>query len=149
MQNALLLLLAVVAGIMLAVQAPLNTELGRVVQNPVYGALLSFFMGLAVLVVYCILSPAVELGAIRATVGMPWYYWAGGVLGAFYVAAIIVLAPRLGVALTFGLSVAGQMVFGLLIDHYGWLGIPAHSVNWPRVLGTALIIGGVVLIRTN
>ena len=149
MQQYLYLLVAVVSGIMLAVQAPLNSELGRVVKSPVYGALLSFLMGLLVLLGYCLLSSNVQMGNVRAALQMPWYYWAGGVLGAFYVAAVILLAPRLGVALTFGLSVAGQMVFGLLIDHYGWLGIPAHTVNWPRLLGVALIIGGVVLIRAN
>ncbi len=149
MQQYLYLLVAVVSGIMLAVQAPLNSELGRVVKSPVYGALLSFLMGLIVLLGYCIVSKNVQLGNVRAAFQVPWYYWAGGVLGAFYVAAIILLAPKLGVALTFGLSVAGQMIFALFIDHYGWLGIPVHTINWPRTLGIALIIGGVVLIRIN
>ena len=149
MQQYLYLTIAVVSGIMLAVQAPLNSELGRVVKSPVYGALLSFLMGLIVLVVYCVVNKNVQFGNVRAALSIPWYYWAGGVLGAFYVAAVILLAPKLGVALTFGLSVAGQMIFGLLIDHYGWLGIPAHTVNWPRMLGVGLIIAGVALIRSN
>ena len=41
------------------------------------------------------------------------------------------------------------MIFSLVIDHYGLLGIPAQSVNWLRVAGIAAIIGGVVLLRSN
>ena len=148
MQQTLLFLMAIVAGALLALQAGMNSGLGRAVKSPVYGALLSFVAGGVVLLAYCLAS-GVPLGNVRRGFELPWYYWLGGVLGAFYVAAIIVLAPRLGVALTIGLTVAGQMVFSLLVDHYGMLGIPAQPVNWLRVLGVVLIIGGVFILRTN
>ncbi len=148
MQQSLLFLMAVVAGAMLAVQAGLNSEMGRAVKSPVYGALISFVAGGIALFAYCV-ATRVPLGNVRKAFELPWYYWMGGVLGGFYVVAIIVLAPRLGVALTIGLTVAGQMVFSLLIDHYGLLGIPVHTINWMRVLGVSLIIGGVVLLRAN
>ena len=148
MQQLLLFLMAVAAGAMLALQAGMNSGLGRAVKSPVYGALLSFIAGGVVLLLYCLAS-GVPLANARRGFELPWYYWLGGVLGAFYVFAIIVLAPRLGVALTIGLTVAGQMVFSLLIDHYGWLGIPVQPVNWLRVVGVLLIIGGVFVLRTN
>jgi len=66
-----------------------------------------------------------------------------------YVYGLIVLTPRLGVALTFGLTVAAQMTFSLVMDHFGWLDVPVSPVSWPRVLGVVMIIGGVILIRTN
>ena len=148
MQQTLLFLMAVAAGAMLAIQAGLNSGLGRAVRSPVYGAFLSFVAGGVALLVYCLVT-GVPLGNVRRGFELPWYYWMGGVMGAFYVFAIIVLAPRLGVALTIGLTVAGQMVFSLLIDHYGLMGIPEHPTNWLRVLGILLIIGGVVILRTN
>ncbi len=148
MQQSLLFLMAVIAGAMLAVQAGLNSEMGRAVKSPVYGALISFVAGGLALFAYCLVT-RVPLGNVRRAFELPWYYWLGGVLGGFYVFAIIILAPRLGVALTIGLTVAGQMIFSLIIDHYGLMGIPAHSINWMRVLGVSLIIGGVVLLRTN
>ena len=148
MQQTLLFLMAVAAGATLAVQAGLNSALGRAVQSPVYGAFLSFVAGGLALLVYC-LATGVPLGNVRKGFELPWYYWMGGVLGAFYVFAIIVLAPRLGVALTIGLTVAGQMIFSLLIDHYGLMGIPQHPTSWLRVLGVLLIIGGVVILRTH
>ena len=148
MQHFLLFLMAIVAGAMLAVQAGLNSGLGKAVGSAVYGALISFVAGGIALFAYC-LATGVQLGSIRKALELPWYYWMGGVLGGFYVFAIIVLAPRLGVAVTIGLTVAGQMIFSLVIDHYGLLGIPVHPINWLRILGVSAIIGGVILLRTN
>ena len=146
MSQIFLLLLALVAGLMLPLQAGLNSEMGRVLKSPVYASIVSFVTGLLALVAYGLVT-SLRWSDLRATVVLPWYYWLGGVLGAVYVYGLIVLTPRLGVALTFGLTVAAQMTFSLLLDHYGWLGVPVAPVNWLRVLGVALIIGGVVIIR--
>ncbi len=148
MQQLLLFLMAVVAGAMLAVQAGLNSAMGKAVSSPVYGALISFVAGGIALFAYCLVS-GVPLGNVRRAFELPWYYWLGGVLGGFYVFAIIVLAPRLGVAVTIALTVAGQMIFSLVIDHFGMMGMPVHPVNGWRVVGVAAIIAGVVLLRSN
>ena len=62
-------------------------------------------------------------------------------------AAVTILAPRLGVALTFVLVVAGQMMVSLIVDHYGLLGLPVKHINWQRLVGVALLVAGVLLIR--
>ena len=149
MQQALFFFIAVLAGVLLPLQAGLNTELGRAVNSPVYAAFLSFIVGSLGLLAYCLIARDVQLADICGGVQLPWVYWTGGLMGAFYVAAIIILTPKLGVALTFGLTVAGQMVFSVVVDHYGWLGVPVHPINWVRTIGVLLIVGGVVLIRTN
>ena len=73
--------------------------------------------------------------------------WIGGLLGAFFVAAAVTLVPRLGVAMTFSLIIAGQMLVTLVIDHFGLLGVPETKVSLARVAGILLITAGVVLIR--
>jgi transporter family-2 protein len=55
--------------------------------------------------------------------------------------------PRIGVALAFSLAIGGQMLVTLLIDHFGWLGVPEKPINLWRVFGAALITVGVILIR--
>ena len=147
MKQALFFLFAIVAGVMLPVQAGLNSKLGEVTKSPIYATLISFVVGTVGLVVYMLLTQE-NWSSIKNTSDLPWYYWTGGLLGALYVAAIIILAPRLGVALTFGLTVAAQMVFSLVMDHYGWLGVPQHPVNWARVFGVALIVAGVAIVRS-
>ncbi|MFT5997786.1 MAG: transporter family-2 protein [Neolewinella sp.] len=148
MQQTLLFLLAIIAGVMLPIQAGLNSEIGRVVKSPVYATLISFLVGTIGLVLY-LLATRANWADIKGGFHLPWYYWTGGLMGAVYVVAIIILAPRFGVALTFGLTVAVQMLVSVVMDHYGWLGVPTSPINWMRVLGVTMVIGGVVLIRNN
>jgi transporter family-2 protein len=57
------------------------------------------------------------------------------------------LIPRLGAAMVIALIVAGQMLGSLAFDHFGLLGVPVHPANVPRLMGAALLVGGVILIR--
>ncbi len=77
----------------------------------------------------------------------PVIAWTGGLLGAFFVSAIAASVPRLGVALTFSLAIAGQMLITLVIDHFGFLDVPVKEISVPRVLGVVLIVVGVIVIR--
>lgn len=148
MQQALFFLFAIVVGVMLPIQAGLNSEMGKTVKSPMFGTLISFGVGTIGLLLWLLLTRA-NWADLRNGLQLPWYYWTGGLLGIVYVAGIIILTPRLGVALTFGITVAAQMAFSIVMDHYGWLGVPENPINWLRVLGVGLIIGGVILIRTN
>jgi len=69
------------------------------------------------------------------------------VLGAIFVTATVLLLPRLGVAMTFSLVIAGQMLITLVIDHFGLLGVPVKEISLARVLGVVLIVAGTILIR--
>ena len=71
----------------------------------------------------------------------------GGLIGACYVSLIIVVVPRLGMAMAFSLLVGGQMALALLLDHTGWLGTAPHPLNLPRLAGAGMIVAGVALIR--
>ena len=75
------------------------------------------------------------------------YYGSGGLIGAFFVTVSIVAAPRLGAATMMALFVTGQMIAGLVMDHYAMMGY-AHAPATPmRILGAVLLVAGVVLIR--
>ena len=76
-----------------------------------------------------------------------WLTWTGGLFGAVYVVAAILLLPRLGAATSLALFVTGQMVMSVAMDHFGILGVPQHALDLPRLIGCALLVGGVVLIR--
>jgi transporter family-2 protein len=43
--------------------------------------------------------------------------------------------------------VAGQMLTSVLLDQYGWVGYAPHPLTAARLLGMALVIGGVILIQ--
>jgi bacterial/archaeal transporter family-2 protein len=146
MPTWIFLLIAVIAGFILPTQAAINSKLATVVQSPVISALLSFLVGTVTLLAYCLVAN-VPLRAVWAAKHAPPIAWTGGLLGAFFVTATIMLVPRLGVALTFSLVLAGQMLITLVLDHYGLLGVPIKSVNLPRIMGVLFIISGVILIR--
>ena len=78
---------------------------------------------------------------------LPWWTWIGGLYGAIFVVSAAWGVPRLGVALTVILMVAGQILISVLLDHFGALGVPKQPLNLTRLLGVLLVFGGVLLVR--
>lgn len=144
--NILLLFLAVLAGAMMPTQAATNNKMAVVVDSPILAAFISFVIGTVALFIYAIAAGA-PLGSIASAKDAPPIAWVGGLLGAFFVTAAVTLVPRLGVALTFSLMIAGQMLVTLVIDHFGLLGVPVKEVSIARIGGILLITAGVILIR--
>jgi transporter family-2 protein len=139
-------LLALVAGACLPAQAGINSQLNIWARSPVLASAISFAVGTLCLVLYTLVVKT-PLPSFSETSAYPWWIWSGGLIGAFFVASTIILAPRLGAAPMLGLIVAGQMAASLFLDHFGCLGYPLHPLNLWRVVGMVFITGGVVLIR--
>lgn len=138
-------LLTLLSGAVLPLQAALNTRLGKSLGSPMHAAMVSFGVGLIALIGYIVVSgQTINYATLRTA---PAYTWFGGILGAFYVAVIIYAFPRLGPAYTFGLLIAGQMVISVLMDHFNILVSVQQPVNAMRILGIALIVIGVIIVR--
>ncbi len=142
----LYLLLALAAGAMMPTQAAINNKLAVFVESPILAAFISFFVGTIALFSFVVAS-GTPLGNIVSAKEAPPIAWIGGLLGAFFVTAAVTLVPRLGVAMTFSLIIAGQMLVTIVIDHFGLLGVPVKEVSLVRIGGILLITAGVVLIR--
>jgi transporter family-2 protein len=138
-------IIALISGAFLPIQAGLNTRLGKAIESPVHASLISFIVGTLAVLLYSILTKQhVAWAGLRTA---PAYVWAGGLLGAFYVTSIILAFPRIGPAMTFGLIVAGQMIMSVSLDHFDILVAQPHPVNVWKLLGIVLIVTGVVIIR--
>lgn len=141
------ILMALFAGSLMPVQAGINVELrNAALGDSTLAALVSFAVGALGLALWCLVLrvplPAwADLAATRA------WHWSGGLLGAFFVTATILLASRLGATTMLALLAAGQMLASLLLDHYGLLGYPVHQASPMRLLGAGLIVAGVALVR--
>lgn len=140
------LLLALIAGAMMPTQAAINNKMAAFVDSPVLAALISFFVGTIALLVY-VVATGTPLSNIASAKNAPAIAWVGGLMGAFFVAAAVTLVPRLGVAMTFSVIIAGQMIITLILDHFGFLGLEQRPISIPRILGILLITSGVILIR--
>ncbi len=144
--NYFFIFLAILAGMAMPTQAVVNSRLADSVGSPILAAFISFAVGTVALFLYILLT-GVPLSNLATAKNAPLAAWIGGFLGAFFVSVMATIVPRIGVALSFSLAIAGQMLITLLIDHFGWLGVTEKPINVMRVLGAVLITAGVVLIR--
>ncbi len=79
--------------------------------------------------------------------GASWTLYLGGLFGFVVIAAAVLVFPRLGAAYAVALMVCGQCLAALVIDHYGLMGMEKTPATLQRVVGVALVAGGVVLLR--
>jgi transporter family-2 protein len=135
---------AALVGAGLTVQVGMNATVRLALGSPVLAAIVNFVIGLAALLLVAVASGARWTPGAAAAV--PAWAWLGGLLGALYVASTTVLGPRLGAAALLALTLAGQMLAALAVDHYGVIGFPQSPVTASRLLGVALLVTGVLLI---
>lgn len=141
------LALAVIAGVLIAVQAPTNAILGKASGSPIVAAFISFLIGtLALGGVVAATSGRLFAPELKA---VPWYAWIGGFYGAFFVAVAAFGAPRVGVGVLLTAAIAGQLAAALVLDHYGLLGLERHPVTLTRALGFVLVLVGAALVRRS
>jgi len=142
----LMMAVAMAGGAGMACQGAVNALLAKRLDHPLQSALVSFVVGtlalVAVAVVFRVGRPPTEPLA-----SMPWYLWMGGLIGAVFVTAMVILTPRLGSSVTISCVIAGQVFASVLLDHFGLLGLPTIPIDGRRLLGVALLSAGVFLIR--
>jgi transporter family-2 protein len=137
---------AALLGVVLTTQVATNALLGKALGNDYIPAAVNMAIGLIATAVltWSLTSDWPSREMLRAA---PWYAWfAGGLMGTIYLTGTILLAPKLGAGELVGLVVAGQLVFSVLLDHFGWIGFEQHSAGPARLAGCALMIVGVFLI---
>ena len=76
---------------------------------------------------------------------MPWYTLAAGIFGLIVIGAISYMIPRVGIAASITTIVAGQLLVGVLLDHFGLLGAAVRPLDLTRVVGLAVVLAGVWL----
>lgn len=140
------LLVALLAGAAVPFQAGSNAALGRLLGHPLWAAGVSLLVSLMMLVPALLLMRA-PMPQLQNLAQAPWWAWLGGVAGVTYITAALVLTPRLGAAGFIVCVIAGQVLSSLLIDQFGLMGLPEKPVNLPRLLGVAMIVGGMLVVQ--
>ena len=139
-------LLAFAAGVSIVVQQVLNARLRADLGSAAWAGFASYAVGLACMALLA-LALRDPLPAAGVAARVPWWAWSGGLFGALFIGLAIVLVPQLGAAAFIALLVAGQMLASVTFDHFGWMGLAQRSLDGPRLIGVALLVGGVILIR--
>ena len=138
------LLLTVFAGGLIALQAPINSMLGKSV-GTFAAASVSFIVGTIALVLITVLVGG-GFGDVGEARHLAWYYLTGGILGAIYVTTALVAVRSLGAGGVVAATIAGQLALSLVIDQLGILGVDKQPITWERVLGVILLAAGTLLI---
>ncbi len=143
---ALSILLAIAAGVSVVTQQVLNANLRGALGSAAWSGFVSYLVGV---VCMALLAAALRdpLPSLGAAARIPWWAWSGGVFGAIFIGLAIVLVPQLGAATFIALLVAGQMLASMAFDHFGWFGLAQRPIDLTRLIGVALLVGGVILIR--
>lgn len=144
-ERTIYLLAALAGGAVLPIQVALNTLLRRYVGEAMQVTFISYFAGALASLAICFLAryPLPTTAALSQTT---WWMWVGGCLGTFYVWSTIFATPQIGAALALALTIAGQMIAALFLDHYGALGLVKHAATPTRIVGVVLVVLGVSLV---
>lgn len=138
-----LYVLTMLLGIVLAVHLAMNGKVGSVLNNARVGNALFWCIGAlgAVLMGFT----GWQRGALEPLRNLHPGLLTAGLMGMSLVFAIAWLIPRVGAGPVMITLLAGQVLGGLLISHYGWLGSPVQPITITKVIGVLVMIGGAVL----
>lgn len=136
---------ALVAGAAITVQAGSNSQLKKSLHDPIGALIVNYILGMASAIIIALFA-RIHLPSADQVSSTPWWAWTGGVLGIFYGLSVVFLASRMGAATLIGTVVTGQLVFSVIVDHFGWVGFDIHRASPLRIAGCGLMIAGLALI---
>ena len=174
--NSVYIIVAILAGIMFAVQPALNKNVGRYLNHPIQASFVSFLVGTLFLLVINF-ALGLKFPSTEKLTTIPWWLWlAGGSIGAFVVTVALIIQPKIGAGVWISCFIFGQLVMSerprlkktglpltsserprlkktglpltssILLDNYGWLGLTVHPINPMRSLGAFLLAIGAILV---
>ena len=134
-------------------QAGANAELNKQLQQPALAGLWVYASGFAGLLLVAFvsrqLSPAGLGRAVAESAQVPWWAWLGGLISILSTVASLLFVQKLGSGLFTGLSITASIVVSVVLDQLGVLGFRQHTASPARMVGCALLIGGVWLVSRS
>lgn len=143
MDRGAAVLLTAATGGLIALQAPINSGLGRSL-GTFQAAFLSFAIGTTMLAAIAALAGG--FGGLANVRGVAPQYLLGGLLGAAYVTTVLVTVRTLGAGGVTAATITGQLAMSVLVDQMGWLGVEREPLTPAKALGVVLLAAGTYLI---
>lgn len=137
------------AGIANAIQPGQTTQLAKSLGEPLTAGLISMFVGSTGMLVIGLLSGHLTWPSLQQAGQAPWWAWIGGLVGVGLLLAQLFVAQRVGAAPFLGLLVTAGVVTSIALDHFGLVGFDVHAAGPMRLIGGALMIGGVTLVALS
>jgi transporter family-2 protein len=142
--SVIVALVGIIGGIAVGVQSPIAGAMGQ----RVGGSASSLIVHMSGMILSAILLWMKGGEKIREWQTLPWYMLIAGVFGVILYQTINFTLPKLGSTLMITLIITGQLITGVVIDHFGWLGVAQRPIDLPRILGMgALLLGGYLISK--
>jgi len=138
-----LYLFSMFLGVVLTVHLAMNGKVGAVLNNARVGNAMFWCIG-AVMAVVIGLS-GWHAGALSGLRQVNPILLTAGAIGASLVFAIAWLIPQIGAGPFTLTLLAGQIVSGMVLSHFGWLGSPVQPIGLKTIFGALLMVAGVLL----
>lgn len=146
MFNIKYLIWALLAGAFIPLIGILNARVGRALGEPIYATVIVFLV--AILIALLVSLVFGRSGPMTQNLqNLATFDFAAGLIVAFYVISATVLAPKIGVANFIVMAVSSQILFSLLIDHFGLFGAPVKSINIIQLGGAILLLVGLAITQ--
>lgn len=134
--------IGLIGGIGVGLQGPMSGAMSAKI-GPLGSSLIIHAGGTILSLVLVALAGGVNL---RDVGNLPKPYLFAGAFGVLLYLTLAFTLPRVGVTVSVALLILAQLVIGLLIDHFGWMGAAQHSFNATRALGVAFLVAGAWLV---
>ena len=130
-------------GVVLTVHLAMNGKVGAVINNPRVGNALFWCIG--ALTAILIGSSGWQSGALSGLRQVNPLLLTAGAMGASLVFGIAWLIPQIGAGPMTMMLLGGQILSGMALSHFGWLGSPVQPLSLTNVVGAAIMVGGIFL----
>ncbi|MEO8484053.1 MAG: DMT family transporter [Acidobacteriota bacterium] len=135
--------LTLLFGVVLTVHLAMNGAVGAALANPRVGNALFWCIG--AIGALAIGATGWQSGALAGLRGVHPILLTAGAIGACLVFGIAWLIPQIGAGSVMIGLIAGQVLGGMVLSHYGWLGSPVQPVSTTNLLGAVVMLAGVWL----
>lgn len=140
------LIITLAMGLLMPFQTAANSRLRQVVGPAYVSTLVSFSVSTLALLLVSLLAgiPIVPSGQMLAAT--PWWSWFVGLVAVVTITIAIHLFKEIGQLQAMIIPMFSQLIFSLLIDHFGWFGAQVMPLGGKRIIGALLLILGIVMV---
>lgn len=127
----------------------INSKLRERLRSPLLTSCASFTLAIMLTAVILLVMQGSLYIPFARILEEPWWIWTGGICGDIIVLFSILCLPKLGSVETVVFLVLGQIISGLVIDHFGMFGQAVIPMTMLRSVGAVLVFAGVLAVSAG
>ncbi|WP_439583605.1 DMT family transporter [Dyadobacter bucti] len=139
-----LFVLMLFIGVILTIHLTMNAQVGVIIKNAKIGNAVFWTIGAITAIIIGFTSFDSE--ALARVKEVPLWLLTAGAMGAALVFGIAWTMPQIGAGSAVVLMIAGQIITGMVVSHFGAFGSPVEPVSMMKIIGALLLIGGVGIV---